>query len=146
VSRALGLPQERCRLSNNRPVKSIYTRAIILFAHGARDARWSDTLWDLSRRVQSRAAEAFVAVAFLEFQPPTLESILGEAIARGCVDIDVLPVFWASGGHVANDLPPLLADFRRKHPEIRLRLLPVLSELPGLLDLVADAVAAPRSN
>jgi sirohydrochlorin cobaltochelatase len=127
-------------------VKSTHTRAIILFAHGARDVRWSGTLSDLSRRVQSRAPDAFVAVAFLEFQPPTLESILGEAIERGCVDIDVLPVFWASGGHVANDLPPLLADLRRKHPGIELRLLPVLSELPGLLDFVADAVTAQRSN
>ena len=121
-------------------------RAIILFAHGARDARWSETLSDLRRLVQSRAPDAFVAVAFLEFQPPTLESILDEAIERGCVDIDVVPVFWASGGHVATDLPPLLADFRRKHPEIRLRPLPVLSELPGLLDFVADAVTASRSS
>lgn len=96
--------------------------------------------------MQSRAPDAFVAVAFLEFQPPTLESILDDAIERGCVDIDVVPVFWASGGHVANDLPLLLADLRRKHPEIALRLLPVLSELPGLLDFVADAVTAPRSG
>jgi sirohydrochlorin cobaltochelatase len=136
---------QRC-LSNNRPVKSTHTRAIVLFAHGARDARWSDTLWDLSRRVQSRAPDAFVAVAFLEFQPPTLESILSEAIERGCVDIDILPVFWASGGHVATDLPPLLADLRRRYPEVELRLLPVLSELPGLLDFVAGAVTALRNN
>jgi sirohydrochlorin cobaltochelatase len=125
---------------------SIQTRAIILFAHGARDARWSETLSDLRQLVQSRAPDAFVAVAYLEFQPPTLESILGEAIERGCVDIDVVPVFWASGGHVANDLPPLLADLRRKHPKLELKLLPVLSELPGLLDFVADAVSASRSH
>ena len=125
---------------------SIQTRAIILFAHGARDARWSQTLSDLRRLVQSRAPNAFVAVAYLEFQPPTLDSVLADAIKGGCRDIDVVPVFWASGGHVANDLPPLLADLRRKHPEITLTLLPVLSELPGLLDFVADAVIAPRSG
>jgi sirohydrochlorin cobaltochelatase len=122
------------------------TRAIILFAHGARDARWSDTLSDLSRRVQLRAPEAFVGVAFLEFQPPTLDSVLSKAVERGCCNIDVVPVFWASGGHVANDLPSMLADFRRQHPKIELRLLPVLSELPGLLDFVADAVVGPRSD
>jgi sirohydrochlorin cobaltochelatase len=123
----------------NSPLK----RAIILFAHGARDARWSQTLSELRRLVQSRAPEAFVDVAFLEFQPPTLEAVLARAIELGCRDIDVVPVFWASGGHVASDLPPMLADLRRKHPEIELRLLPVLSELPGLLDFVADAVVGP---
>ncbi len=120
-------------------------RAIILFAHGARDARWSDTLAELSHRVQTRAPDVFVALAFLELQPPTLESTIGDAIDRGCLDIDIVPVFWARGGHVVNDLPPMLADLRRRHPAIDIRTLPVLSELPGLLDFVADAVAGPRS-
>ncbi len=133
-------------MGNNRPVAASITRAIILFAHGARDARWSDTLTDLQARVQSRAPNAFVKVAFLEFQPPTLGSVLNEAIESGCVSMDIVPVFWASGGHVADDLPPMLAEFRRTHPEIDLQLLPVLSELPGLLDFVADAVTRSRSG
>ena len=85
-------------------------------------------------------------VAFLEFQPPTLSSVLNEAIESGCVSLDIVPVFWASGGHVADDLPPMLAEFQREHPEIDLQLLPVLSELPGLLDFVAEAVTQPRSG
>lgn len=85
-------------------------------------------------------------VAFLEFQPPTLSSALNEAIESGCVSLDIVPVFWASGGHVADDLPPMLAEFQREHPEIDLQLLPVLSELPGLLDFVAEAVTQPRSG
>jgi len=120
------------------------TRAIILFAHGARDARWSKTLSDLKILVQSRTPEAVVNLAFLEFQPPTLASALAEAVNAGALDIDVVPVFWASGGHVAEDLPPMLNDFRRAHPNVQLALLPVLSELPGLLDLVADSVARAR--
>jgi sirohydrochlorin cobaltochelatase len=119
-------------------------RALILFAHGARDARWSHTLEALQQRVQARAPAAHVALAFLEFQPPTLETALADALARGCTQIDVVPVFWASGGHVANDVPPLLAAFRAAHPQVALTLLPVLSELPGLLDFVADAVTRTR--
>jgi sirohydrochlorin cobaltochelatase len=117
------------------------TRAIILFAHGARDARWSSTLSDLKILVQSRVPEALVNLAFLEFQLPTLASSLAEAVNAGAHVIDVVPVFWASGGHVAEDLPALLDDFHRAHPNVSLTLLPVLSELPGLLDFVADCVA-----
>jgi sirohydrochlorin cobaltochelatase len=115
------------------------SRAIILFAHGARDRRWSQTLSTLQQLVQRRAPDARVAVAFLEFQPPTLEAVLDEAVAAGCRQIDVMPVFWASGGHVANDVPPLMDACRRRHPGLRLTMLPVLSELPGLLEFVADA-------
>jgi len=47
-------------------------RAVILFAHGARDARWSMTLGELQQRVQALLPDAHVGIAFLEFQPPEL--------------------------------------------------------------------------
>ena len=113
--------------------------AVILFAHGARDARWSMTLVDLQKRVQARRPDAHVDIAFLEFQPPTLGAGIERAIDAGARSIDVVPVFWANGGHMANDVPPLLAELRRRHPGLEVRLLPVLSELPGMLDFIADA-------
>jgi sirohydrochlorin cobaltochelatase len=121
-------------MPNGRP-------CIVLFAHGARDARWSQTLLDLRQRVEQRRPDADVRLAYLEFQPPALDEVLHEAVAAGCSSIDLVPVFWASGGHVANDLPPLLAAFGARHPQVRLQLMPVLSEMPGLLDLVADVAA-----
>jgi sirohydrochlorin cobaltochelatase len=115
-------------------------KAVILFAHGARDARWSLTLGELAQRVRARTPDAHVAQAFLEFQPPTLEETIREVLHAGCTQIDIVPVFWASGGHIAYDVPPLLANLRTRYPMIELRLLPVLSELPGMLDFIADAV------
>lgn len=114
--------------------------AIILFAHGARDERWSETLSQLRGRVQRALPAADVNTAFLEFQSPSLVEALGHAERAGCTRIDVVPVFWASGGHVANDVPPLIEGFRAAHPDVQLRLLPVISELPGLLDFIAAAV------
>jgi sirohydrochlorin cobaltochelatase len=115
-------------------------RAVILFAHGARDARWAVTLGELRELVQARLPDAHVGVAFLEFQPPTLTAAIDRALASGARSIDVMPVFWASGGHMASDVPPLLAELRALHPGLQVRLLPVLSELPGMLDFIADAV------
>ena len=121
--------------------------ALILFAHGARDARWSLTLGELARRVAARRPDALVLQAFLEFQPPELSSTLAEAVARGARRIELAPVFWASGGHVAADLPPLLERFRAAHPGVELTVLPVISELPGMLDFLAAAYteATPHS-
>lgn len=116
-------------------------RAVILFAHGARDARWSQTLGELQERVQARLPAAHVGIAFLEFQSPALPAAIGRALDAGARSIDLLPVFWASGGHMASDVPRLLAELRVRHPALEVRVLPVLSELPGMLDFIADAVA-----
>jgi sirohydrochlorin cobaltochelatase len=50
-------------------------------------------------------------------------------------------VFWAAAGHVDRELPPILAQFAGRHPQVDVRTLPVLSELPGMLEVVAGAVA-----
>lgn len=121
-------------------------KAVILFAHGARDARWSVTLGALAQRVRARLPDAFVAQAFLELQPPTLEAAIADAVNAGCTRIDIAPVFWAGGGHVIDDVPPLLAALRARYPAVEMTLLPVLSELPGMLDFIADSVAAPRDR
>jgi sirohydrochlorin cobaltochelatase len=118
-------------------------RAVILFAHGARDARWSETLGRLQRLVQARLPAAHVGIAYLEFQPPTLLEEIDRALANGAQSIDVLPVFWANGGHIGSDLPPLLARLRAREPGLEVRVLPVLSELPGMLEFIATAVATP---
>lgn len=114
--------------------------ALILFAHGARDAKWAQTLYALRDAIGARRPGSQVSVAFLEFQTPTLADALDAALAAGARRIDIAPVFWASGGHVANDVPPMLEALRRKHPDVRLAMLPVLSELPGMMAFIAGAV------
>ena len=121
--------------------------ALILFAHGARDARWAQTLEQLRDAVRLRRPRSLVSLAFLEFQEPTLVKALDAAAATGCTQIEIAPVFWATGGHLTNDVPPLLDRFCGTHPAVQLRMLPVLSELPGMTDFIAsalDALSAPR--
>jgi sirohydrochlorin cobaltochelatase len=125
---------------HNRAMATTASHAFILFAHGARDMKWAQTLHLLRDAVRARRPDSHVGLAFLEFQTPTLGDALETALAAGCRRIDIAPVFWSSGGHVANDLPPLLDTFRRAHPQVELALLPVLSELPGMMDFIASAV------
>lgn len=127
--------------ADNGRMSGTSRKAVILLAHGARDARWSLTLGELARRVQARAPRAYVGQAFLELQPPTLEHAIDAAVRAGRTHIDIAPVFWAGAGHVADDVAPLLARLRSAHPRLTLTLLPVLSELPGMLDFIAAAIA-----
>lgn len=113
-------------------------RGLILFAHGARDPAWGRSLLALAERVIAIQPETEVRVAFLELQAPDLLAAIDE-LAPECEEIAVLPVFWAEAGHVSKDLPRLVEVARTRHRDVKLDVLPVLSELPGLLDFVATA-------
>jgi sirohydrochlorin cobaltochelatase len=114
--------------------------AIILFAHGARDPRWAASLQSLAAAIRTRLAGASVRSAFLEMQSPTLPQALEAAAAEGARRIDIVPMFWAGAGHVNNELPPMIAEFSVRHPQVRIRTLPVLSELPGMLEFIAGTI------
>jgi sirohydrochlorin cobaltochelatase len=114
--------------------------AIVLFAHGARDPRWGISLQALASAIESRRPGAQVRIAYLEMQMPRLPAVLDEVAAGGAVHVDIVPVFWAGAGHVDNELPPMIREFNARSPGVRVRTLPVLSELPGLLDFVAGTL------
>src|SRR5262245_7696055 len=97
-------PERFSMRRDNRAMAERRDHALILFAHGARDARWAQTLQVLRQAVLARRPESLVELAFLEFQTPTLSDALASAVAAGCSRIDIAPVFWASGGHVTNDV------------------------------------------
>ena len=113
--------------------------ALILFAHGARDPRWAEPLNRLAQVVHAQRPDVAVATAFLELMQPDLPSVLDRLVAEGHVRINLLPVFWSAGGHVIRDLPALVVDSRLRNPGLEIAILPVLSELPGVLDAVARA-------
>jgi sirohydrochlorin cobaltochelatase len=121
--------------------------AIVLFAHGARDARWAQPLLRLQAVLVRRAPQLRVELAYLELQEPGLPATLEALAGQGLQHIRVAPVFWSMGAHAARDLPALVEAFRARHPSVRVEVLPVLAELPGLLEFVAAALAgAPQDG
>ncbi len=117
-------------------------RALVLFAHGARDAAWTGPLARLQAEIERRAPGLRVELAFLELQAPDLPQALESLVAGGFTQLAVAPVFWASGGHITRDLPRLVESFRARHPQAAVRVLPALSDLPGMNDFLADALLA----
>ena len=126
-------------------------RALILFAHGARDPEWARPVQAVARRLREQLPDVPVSVAFLEFMDPGLEAAIAAlCAAQGSQNpnansnplaVDILPFFIAQGGHLREDVPRLLEAISTRHPEIRLRLLPPLGELPAVQAAMAMAIS-----
>ena len=113
-------------------------RGIILFGHGARDARWAEPFERHAAKLRARAgAGTRVDLAFLELMAPDLPSAVSQQAADGCRRITVIPVFVGVGGHIRRDLPAVIEQCRAAHPNTEIRCaLPV-----GEDDAVLDALA-----
>ena len=114
------------------------TTGILMFAHGARDARWAEPFMRVADRVRAAAPDVPVELAYLEFMTPDLREAVRRLAARGVRRIRVVPLFFGPGGHLRTDVPRLIAEEMATHPGLVIELAPAAGEDPG----VADAIAA----
>ena len=119
---------------------------LLLFAHGARDARWAQPFEQVAAAVRAARPAQPVRLAFLEFMAPDIRSAAADLVGEGCAQIDVLPLFLGAGGHVRKDLPPLLDNLRAVHAGVAFTLHPAVGEAPSLIAaMAAIALALPAT-
>ena len=119
---------------------------LLLFAHGARDARWAQPFEQVAAAVRAARPAQPVRLAFLELMAPDIRAAAGELAGDGCAQIDVLPLFLGAGGHVRKDLPPLLDELRASHSGVVFTLHAAVGETPALIAAMAEiALALPTT-
>jgi sirohydrochlorin cobaltochelatase len=112
--------------------------AVVLFAHGSRDARWREPVEAVARRMAALRPEVPVACAYLELVAPDLPTAAAGLIAGGARALRVVPLFLGMGKHVREDLPQLLDTLRAAHPQVAFSLVPAVGETTEVIDLLAD--------
>ena len=118
-------------------------RGLLLFAHGARDAAWAAPFEAVSARVQLLRRDLEVALAYLELMAPDLGAAAADLVQRGCHQIDVVPLFLGTGGHVRRDVPLLLQRLQQQHPGTQWTLRLPIGEHPDVIEAIARAAAGP---
>jgi sirohydrochlorin cobaltochelatase len=113
-------------------------KAIILFGHGARDARWREPFDRLLALWKVQHPDVLVELAFLEMMEPSLEDAVATLVALSAKQIKVVPVFFGQGGHLRNDFPVLLEQCRIQFPQIDLCATPAVGEDEAVLQAIVD--------
>ena len=120
--------------------------ALILFAHGARDAQWAEPFRAMQKAVSGKRPDLTVELAFLEIMQPSLADCIAGLAQGGHGRIVIAPLFLAQGGHLKQDLPRLLKELGAKHPQADISVLPPIGEVTELLDAISGWLvnSAPR--
>ncbi|MNR84356.1 Sirohydrochlorin cobaltochelatase [compost metagenome] len=112
-------------------------RALVLFAHGARDPRWAEPFQRLQLLVQAQSPELVVKLAFLELMSPRLPELTSELVAAGVTEVTVVPVFLGQGGHVRADLPRIVDELQLQYPTLSFKIVEAVGENSEVLQAMA---------
>lgn len=121
-------------------------QAIILFGHGARDARWREPFDRLHARLSALRPDCAVRLAFLELMAPSLADAIDELAGTGVDTMTVVPVFFGQGGHLRRDFPALIDTCRAKYPAVRIQAATAVGEVDSVLDAIAAYCALAASD
>lgn len=122
------------------------TRALVLFAHGARAESWKAPFERLRAMVEARMPGTPVSLAFLELMEPRLPAEVTRLASQGVTGITVVPVFLGQGGHVLRDLPLMVDELRATHPGVAVQVAGAVGEDPGVLDAMTNyCISAAKS-
>jgi sirohydrochlorin cobaltochelatase len=113
-------------------------RALVLFAHGARDPKWAQPFQRLQQIIGQQRPDLTVSLAFLELMTPRLPELVEQLVREGCTDVTVVPVFLGQGGHVLRDLPVIVDQLRGKHPGLTLNVVEAAGENAQVLNAIAQ--------
>ncbi len=114
-----------------------HARAIILFAHGARDPRWAEPFVQVAERVRRAAPDRRIELAYLEFLAPDLREAAQRLAAEGATAIRVVPLFFGRGGHLRNAVPKLIAETAKEMPGVAFDLGGAAGEDASVIEAIA---------
>ena len=113
-------------------------KAIILFAHGARNPEWAQPILAIRDVMRAKNQHVRVEAAFLEFIAPQLPQAIDDLVAGGMLDIVLVPIFMAQSGHTKRDLPALLETARSNYSGLSIRVATPIGEAPGVVEAIAE--------
>lgn len=119
-----------------RPALTAPSTALLLVAHGSRDARHAATTTALCEAVRRNRPGLRVEVGYLEFDTPPVGEALERLDGEGFRDVVAVPLLLSSAFHARTDIPRTLREATARLPRparVHVRQADVLGPDPLLL-------------
>lgn len=113
-------------------------QAVILFAHGSRDALWRRPIEAVAQQMKQLSPTTEVVCAYLELTEPDLPSTVAQLLVNGIDAIRIVPMFLGLGKHAREDLPKLVQELKLQYPHVFFELRQAVGEEPELIRVMAS--------
>ena len=116
--------------------------ALILFAHGSRDPKWAEPFKAIQALIHAQAPDVPVELAFLELMQPGIQECLTSLVKQGVKRVSVVPIFLATGRHLREDLPALIAPIQKQFPDLVIKVTAPIGDIPEFQAAIAKLALA----
>ena len=139
----------------NTPAVEAGPDGLLLVGHGSRSGEGAAEMLALAGLVCAALPNVAVDVGFLEIEPKPqrperlvvqqavgVGPVLDGLAAAGCGRVVVLPLVLLGAGHAKSDVPALVLEGRRRHPDLHVHFGSPLGISRDLVGLLGGALAA----
>ncbi len=114
-------------------------KALILVDHGSVVKEANDMLAEIADMVKQSSREFdIVLYAHMELAEPKISQAFDACVAEGAKEIIVHPYFLAPGRHSTKDIPRMVKDAAKKHPQVSYRITEPLGIHPKIIDVILE--------
>jgi sirohydrochlorin ferrochelatase len=114
--------------------------AVLLIAHGSRQAKANDDLFLLAAAMQDRGHQ-IVEASFLELAEPDIDAGGARCVEQGARRVVMLPYFLSSGVHVERDLCAARERLAQRYPGVEFRQAEPLGRHPLIFEIVSQRIS-----
>jgi sirohydrochlorin ferrochelatase len=124
-----------------QPTDGSLPTALLVIAHGSREAEANGDLYHVVDALRSRGRHVAVEAAFLELAQPDIDQGGARCVELGAKRVILLPYFLSAGVHVRRDLTEARRRLAEQFPQAEFRLAEPLGRHSLLLDILAQRAA-----
>src|ERR1043165_5280412 len=110
--------------------------ALLLMAHGSRQAEANDDLYALAQEMRNTGEYAVVEASFLELAEPSIEAAAAQCVSQGADRGILLPYFLSAGVHVQRDLQQKRDRLSEAYARVEFILAQPLGRHPLLREII----------
>ena len=113
-------------------------KAALIISHGSRLSETKEEVEALIQKLKEKDRLPIIKCAFLELESPDIPGGIDLCVEEGATEIIILLNFLNSGRHVNADIPRIIAETQKKHPQVEIKTSQPVGQHPKIVDLFLD--------
>lgn len=115
-------------------------KGLLLVAHGSRRVESNEEIGAVANalKVKVKGQYEHTAHAFLELAEPSIPQGIDHLISQGATKITILPYFLSAGRHVQEDVPGIVQEKQKLHPDVQMTIAPYIGEASEMINVLAS--------